>query len=197
LEPVRDEVLIEQMRDGRTDALGILFDRYCRLVFGVAKRILRDSGEAEDLMQEVFLEICRKADLYDPSRGTVKIWLLQYAYHRSFNRRKYLALRNFYDTSPHIALAHLELSSEWSGRELSTQQWHEILDRGMKELSDNERRTIELVAYEGWTVREASVRLQQSYANSRNHYYRGLQKLRAILGRIIPVSQREVNNVRS
>src|SRR5262245_19918246 len=143
------------MRDGRTDAQGILFSRYYRLVFDVAKRILRDAGEAEDLMQEVFLEIYRKADLYDPSKGTVRIWLLQYAYHRSFNRRKYLALRNFYDTSPQIALAHLELSGEWTGRELSTHQWHEILDRGLKELSDKERQIVELVAYEGLTVREA------------------------------------------
>src|SRR5262245_1628943 len=55
LEPLRDEVLFEQMRDGRTDALGVLFDRYSRLVFDIAKRILRDPGEAEDFTADATL----------------------------------------------------------------------------------------------------------------------------------------------
>src|SRR5215468_2967035 len=100
------------MRSGGRDALGVLFDRYYRLIFDVAKRILRDRGEAEDLMQDVFIEVYRKADLYDSSRGSVKTWLLQYAYHRSFNRRKYLALRSFYNASPAAALVDLELAGE-------------------------------------------------------------------------------------
>ena len=80
------------MRHGRSDAIGVLFDRYSRLIFAVAKKILRDPEEAEDLTQEVFIEIYKKAHRYDDRKGTVKIWLLQYAYHRSLNRRRYLAL---------------------------------------------------------------------------------------------------------
>ena len=90
-----DEELVAGMRSGNADALSLLFDRYYRLVFDVARRVLRDHGEAEDLMQEVFIEVFRKANLYDPTRGSVRTWLLQYAYHRSFNRRKYLSLRSF------------------------------------------------------------------------------------------------------
>ena len=48
-------------------------------------------------MQEVFLEIFKKAAQFDPAKGSVKTWILQYAYHRSLSRRQYLALRNFYD----------------------------------------------------------------------------------------------------
>jgi RNA polymerase sigma-70 factor (ECF subfamily) len=185
--------LIEEAQRGRPQALGLLFDRYYRLVFQVAKKILRDEAEAEDLMQEVFLEVYRKAGLYDASKGSVKIWLLQYAYHRSFNRRKYLALRGFYDASPAAALADAELAGEWGGRAgLSAQEWRQVLERGMDELNHKERQIIESVAFDGLTVREASERIRESYGNGRNHYYRGLRKLRGFLA-----PQREVNDVRS
>src|SRR5262245_40427095 len=178
-----DEALIDEMRIGHSEALGVLFERYYRLVFDVAKKILRDRGEAEDVMQDVFLEIYRKAGLYDATRGSVKIWLLQYAYHRSFNRRKYLAMRRFYDGSPTTALAHLEVSGERSGREgMNPQEWQEVLRRGMKELNSKERQIIELVGFDGLTVREASEQMHESYANGRNYYYRALKKLRDFLG---------------
>src|ERR1700730_3533616 len=91
-----DELLMVHLGQGHPDALAILFDRYHRLVLKVALRILRDSGEAEDVMQNVFMEIYRVAAHFDPAKGRTKVWILQYAYHRSFNRRHYLNLRGFY-----------------------------------------------------------------------------------------------------
>jgi RNA polymerase sigma-70 factor, ECF subfamily len=182
LSGANDQALVHAIRNGRPEALGILFDRYWRLVFDIARKVLRDGAEAEDLVQDVFLEIFRKAHLYDAARGSVKIWLLQYAYHRSFNRRKYLAVRSFYDASPAAALVHLELVSTRSGREeMSDRDWREVLERGLKELNHNERQIIELIAFEGFTVREASKRMDQSYVNGRNYYYRALKKLREFL----------------
>ena len=92
-----DEDVMERLRKGHPDALPILFDRFYRLVLRIASRILRDPGEAEDVMQEVFLEIFNRAAQFDPAKGSAKTWILQYAYHRSLSRRQYLALRNFYD----------------------------------------------------------------------------------------------------
>jgi DNA-directed RNA polymerase specialized sigma24 family protein len=92
-----DEDVMEQLRDGNPNALPVLFDRFHRLVLKVALRTLRDPGEAEDVMQDIFLEIFRKAGQYDRTKGSPKTWILQYAYHRSLSRRQYLALRNFYD----------------------------------------------------------------------------------------------------
>jgi RNA polymerase sigma-70 factor (ECF subfamily) len=84
------------LQAGHADALAILFDRYHRLVLSIAMKILRDVGEAEDLMQSVFLEIYKSAAQFDPTRGTTKVWILQYAYHRGMNRRQHLNVRNFY-----------------------------------------------------------------------------------------------------
>src|SRR5437867_6240319 len=92
-----DEEVMEQLREGHPDALPILFDRFHRLVLKIALRILRDPGEAEDVMQDIFLEIFNKADRFERTKGSAKTWILQYAYHRSLSRRQYLALRNFYD----------------------------------------------------------------------------------------------------
>ncbi len=97
MQDLSDEEIMKQVRQGHPDALLILFDRFYRLVLKVALRILRDPGEAEDLMQDVFFEIFNKADQFDAARGSAKTWILQYAYHRSLNRRQYLALRNFYN----------------------------------------------------------------------------------------------------
>jgi len=193
-----DEVLIDQMQQGRTEALGTLFDRYGRLVFTVAKKILRNDADAEDLMQEVFIEIYKKSHLYDPGKGSVKIWLLQYAYHRSFNRRKYLALRSFYDASPTMTLTHLEIAAEQDGPErMSAIEWQEQLQRGMKELNDKERHIIQLVSLDGLTMREATGRTRESYTACRNHYYRGLKKLKDFFHRTELRSTREAKDARS
>src|SRR5258708_22845778 len=72
-------------------------ERLYRLVLKIALRIVRDPGEAEDVMQDVFFEIFNKAAQFDRAKGGAKTWILQYAYHRSLSRRQYLALRSFYD----------------------------------------------------------------------------------------------------
>src|SRR5437763_6358209 len=92
-----DEDLLQQLRSGVPDALAVLFDRHYRLVFSVAYRILRDSGEAEDLMQEVFLDVYKNSGRFDAARGSVKTWILLDAKHRAINRWKYLKLRGHYD----------------------------------------------------------------------------------------------------
>src|SRR6266567_1760151 len=92
-----DQILMRHLQSGNTDAFAVIFKRYHRLVHVTALRILRDAAEAEDLTQSVFLEIYRTAGQFDPARGTLKVWLLQYAYSRSANRRKYLLVRQVYN----------------------------------------------------------------------------------------------------
>src|SRR5690242_6274584 len=96
MQDLTDEDVIQRMREGDPDALPVLFDRFYRFVLKVALTILRDPCEAEDLMQDVFLEIFKRAAQFDPARGSAKTWILQYAYHRSLSRRQYLALRGYY-----------------------------------------------------------------------------------------------------
>jgi RNA polymerase sigma-70 factor (ECF subfamily) len=174
LEDATDEDILRRLRDGAADALAILFNRHYRQVFGVARRILRDSGEAEDLMQEVFLAVFREAEKFDPARGSVKTWIMQYAYHRSLNRWKYLELRGHYDERSANGVS--------DGRQAPGVADRQSITRCLDQLSENERRVIEQVCFEGMVLAEVADRTGQPLANIRNYYYRGIKRLRIVLG---------------
>ncbi len=181
LEP-SDENLLEQVREGSSTALSLLFRRHARAIRNVAHRILRDEAEADDLVQEVFLYIFRKASLYDSGRGAARTWMIHVAYHRAFDRRRYLISRRFYghqeldDSALHLidsrrALPFHEQSIEGVfGREL--------MARFNARLTPEQQETIQLYFFEGYTLKEIAQRTGRSLVNVRSHYYRGLERLR-------------------
>ena len=177
-----DEELIEQLRQDDHDALALLFDRYHRLVLNVGLKILRDPGEAEDVMQEIFFEIYRKADQFDRTKGSAKTWILQYAYHRSLNRRRYLALRKTNNQREISELAALEAHNSPNGTgDMAYQELACLVRQGLAILSPKQRETLELAFFEGFLLTEIADRTKESLGNVRNHYYRALKKLRAFL----------------
>src|SRR6202048_4505176 len=110
------ESVMRHLQAGNTDAFAVVFKRYHRLVHVTALHILRDAGEAEDLTQTVFLEIYRRLGQFDRARGTLKVWLLQYAYSRSMHRRNYLFVRQFHKQ---VELSEIEVKgSHWSATRL-------------------------------------------------------------------------------
>lgn len=180
LASVSDEALMLHLSGGHHDALAVLFDRYHRLVLNVALRILRDSSEAEDLMQSVFLEIFRSAAQFDAAKGTTKIWILQYAYHRSFNRRQYLSLRGMYERPEESAPAQ-KLPATSSTQSLGVLESARLVQQALSRLSRTQKEIMELAFYEGLTMSEIAERTGESFDGVRHHYYRGLEKLRSML----------------
>src|SRR5438045_3939828 len=85
LKSMSGEELMLEVQRGSGEAFTLLFDRYHRLVLVTALKIVRDVAEAEEVTQNVFFEIYQSARNFDPARGNLKVWLLQYAYHRSIN----------------------------------------------------------------------------------------------------------------
>jgi RNA polymerase sigma-70 factor, ECF subfamily len=171
-----DAQLVAEMQAQNSEALGALLRRYARLVHRVAVGILRDSGEAEDITQEVFLEIYRKAHMYDPARGTVKVWLLQYAYHRALRRKYTLGRRAAYCGEP---LDQVEAVAEWSSDRLTRDECRWFIRKGLAQLTERQRETLELVCLEELTLRDVADRLRVSLGCARHYYYRGLERLRA------------------
>jgi len=176
LRSLTDELVIAHLRAGHGDALGVLFDRYHRLVLHVALKILHDVGEAEDVMQNVFMEIYKVAAQFDPERGTTKMWILRYAYHRSMNRRKQLQVRHFYATTDLAAIEDILLTEETSI--LASHEAREVIQRGLQTLSPEQKRVLHLAYFEGLTMKEIAEETGESLGNVRHHYYRGLDKLR-------------------
>ena len=91
-----DEVLLKEVSSGGTEALSELFKRYARIVRGVAYRVLRDTSEADDLLQDIFLLVHRLCGTFDSSKGSARFWILQMTYRRAISRRRYLTSRHFY-----------------------------------------------------------------------------------------------------
>ena len=91
-----DEELMAWVQAKDSKGLELLYSRYSRLVFGIALRILSDKSEAEEVVQEVFFGLYRKAPLFDPTKGSAKGWLVQNAFSRARDRRAHLLRRGFY-----------------------------------------------------------------------------------------------------
>jgi RNA polymerase sigma-70 factor, ECF subfamily len=187
LKRMADDQLMVQLQDGVNDALAVLFERYHRLVFSIALKIIRDRGEAEDVMQNVFLEIYRSVAQFDPAKGSTKVWLLQYAYHRAFNRKQYLNARNFYSQESTEDVDLFSHGESFTLGKYAPGELQRLLQQGLASLGEPQKRVIELAIYEGFSMKEIADKTGDSVSNVRHHYYRGLQKLRSFI--IRPLGQ--------
>jgi RNA polymerase sigma-70 factor, ECF subfamily len=177
-----DADLMSYLQAGCNDALAILFDRYFRLVLSIALKIVRDPGEAEDVMQIVFLEIFRSVAQFDPTKSTTKVWILQYAYHRAIDRRKHLSARHFYNQT-NLEDVDNRLKETSTLGSLTQEESKVLLQQGLATLSGAQKQVIELVSSNGLSMKEIADKTGDSLVNVRHHYYRGLQKLRSFVGR--------------
>jgi RNA polymerase sigma-70 factor (ECF subfamily) len=176
-----DNHLMECIKKGDRDALGLLFERYAKIVFSVSVRILRNSTEAQDLVQDVFLNIHHKCHLFNSDKGSVVSWLLRITYSRAFDRREYLNIRGW---SAHSEIEEIkDPAQSHSSLDVLTETVlaKQIFERSLAELTQRERTTLELFFFEGYTLREISIKLDETVVNTRHHYYRGIEKLRAAL----------------
>jgi len=172
--------LIDLLRAGSPEPIAVLFARYRRLLFGIGMKILRDVAEAEDIVQDIFLEIWEKAERFDSTRGTVKVWLIQYAYSRSLSRRRDIALRqakgagkrdgNYRETEP----ANVPDAVE----KLTVENQLNRITEAFQGLSPKQKEALQLVYFHGLSIKEVADRMRESVENVRHFYYRGLKRLR-------------------
>jgi RNA polymerase sigma-70 factor, ECF subfamily len=173
-----DEELLARVQKKDYDAVGMLFDRYARLFRGIAYRILHDRGEAEDMVQEIFLRLCQKSNTFDPTKGSARTWMVQFAYRRSFDWRSYLTRRFFYGGTEIERLKNTLQEAAGLEDQISARLTGEQLRAAFAELNDKESATLQLVFFEGCELREVAERLGDSLGNTRHYYYRGLERLR-------------------
>jgi RNA polymerase sigma-70 factor, ECF subfamily len=173
-----DEEVMARLQSNDTSALEILFDRYARLVLTVARGVLRDGGEAEDVVQEAFFYLYKKSLLFDESKGSVKNWILQIALHRALDRKSHLTRRGFYVGTDLGSLDDTLLGETDLDREVGAKLNRAQLRRAFEQLPQLQRLTLELFYFEGLDLREISERLSEPIGNTRHHFYRGLERLR-------------------
>ena len=177
-----DEALMAEVCLGSREALAQLFRRHAGIVRGVAYRVLRDGCEADDLLQDIFLLIHRLCGSFDNSKASARFWILQMTYRRAISRRRYLNSRHFY-----TRLGLEDVESELADPRSSAAEIEGLIDaaRGngslqkvFEELSENQQQTLRLFFVEGYTFDEIAEKLGQSRGNIKNHYFRGLDRLR-------------------
>jgi RNA polymerase sigma-70 factor (ECF subfamily) len=179
---VPDDALLSLISEGSDEALTVLFRRYARLVRVVAYRVLRDTSEADDLLQDIFLLIHRLCGTFDSSKGSARFWILQMTYRRAISRRRYLTSRHFYTR---VDLDDVETepadprnpAAEIDGL-IDATRANGSLQKVFEELSENQCQTLQLFFVEGYTFDEIAEKLGQSRGNIKNHYFRGLIRLR-------------------
>jgi RNA polymerase sigma-70 factor (ECF subfamily) len=177
-----DEELVAKLRAGEADALTALFERHSALVFRVARRILRNEAEAEDTVQQVFLDLFRSVAKFDPAKGTFKVWLLMYAYHRALNHLRNLRAAHYYEFEDlEEGLRNYTIAEKKRPFPFQATEAAHLIRQTLEQIQPRQREVIELVYYEGYTAEEIAERTGDSAHSVRHNLYRGMKKAHSIL----------------
>jgi RNA polymerase sigma-70 factor (ECF subfamily) len=184
-----DQALMARIEGRDADALGILYDRHAGRLMGLAQRILGDTGEAEEVLQEVFLYVWKAAATFDPSRGPVLAWLLVATRSRSIDRVRSRRPGKSGGTvgleeAPETA-SREDVEADAAGRE-----WETRCRAAIGELPQDQRRALELAYFEGLTHQEIAERTATPLGTVKTRVRLGLMKLRE---RILPYRKSEAH----
>jgi RNA polymerase sigma-70 factor (ECF subfamily) len=175
--------LVEQMAAGDGGALRELYDRHARSVYSLGVRILRSQQDAEDLVQEVFVQAWRLAARYDTARGTVAGWLLMQTKTRAIDRLRGRQSRPEGASADPAIVEGAPDSAEGPDVRLARAQDAERVRRALDGLPLLQRTALELAYYEGLTHAEIAERLEQPLGTVKTRIRQGLLRLRDALTR--------------
>jgi RNA polymerase sigma factor (sigma-70 family) len=172
-----DEAVVALVARSDEEALAELYDRFGRVAYGLALRVLRDEKLAEDAVQEGFLAAWRNADRFMPERGKASTWLLTLVHRRAVDvvRRED---RRRADPLP-------ETSEPTGTGSAEDDAWlrfeRERVQAALRRLPDQQREAIELAYYGGFTQSELAERLGQPVGTIKSRMFAGLTRLRELL----------------
>lgn len=172
-----DEAVVALVARSDHDALAELYDRFGRVAYGLALRVLRDESLAEDAVQEAFLQAWRSADTFMPERGKAATWLLTFVHRRAVDLVRREERRR---AEP------LDAAGERAGEgPVDEQAWlryqRERVQAALRRLPDQQREALELAYYGGFSQSELAERLGQPIGTIKSRMFSGLGRLRELL----------------
>jgi RNA polymerase sigma-70 factor, ECF subfamily len=173
-----DGELLRRIGAGDRDAFAEFYDRNSRLMFSVASKILNDAGEAEDVLQETFVQIWEKARKFDPKLGKPSSWVAIMVRNKAIDRIRASQRRSRLADE---AGAEFAIASEVRDTANEAMHGHEkakLIQSAIVELPVEQRRAIELAYFSGLTQDEISKKLNEPLGTIKARIRRGLLKLR-------------------
>jgi RNA polymerase sigma factor (sigma-70 family) len=171
-----DEQVLEALGHGDDDALGVLYDRFGRLAYRLAFRILRDRALAEDAVQEAFLAVWRSADAYKRERAKPSTWILTVVHRRAVDivRREQTRRGEPLEVAPEPVSGPADDDAVLRDRRAAVQA-------ALTELPGEQRQALELAYYGGLTQSELAERLGVPLGTVKSRMFAGLGRLRELL----------------
>jgi RNA polymerase sigma-70 factor (ECF subfamily) len=179
---LEDSYLIGRISAGDAEAFARLFDLHSSAVLGLLFRILGARGEAEDALQEVFLQVWRQADRYEPTRSTPRGWLLMLGRSRALDRLRRREARGRHEQEATVDAATPRLVVPAGTRRLEEVENRERVRAALNLLSVEQRTCIELAFFEGMTHTQIAEKLQAPLGTVKSRILLGMNKLRQTLG---------------
>ena len=180
---VSDEDILARIADGDSAALAALYERYARVVYGLALRMLGNRELAEDLVQETFWRVWRRSNTFNRERGRVASWVLGIAHNLAIDelRRQRLRPVPVYEDDARQVLQELEDEQvDVAAAALSSEQRSTLLN-ALAHIPPEQREVIELAYFGGLSQREIAERLQNPIGTVKTRARLALQKLRDVL----------------
>jgi RNA polymerase sigma-70 factor, ECF subfamily len=172
--------LLRQIAGGDREAFRRFYDRYATLAFTFALRLLGSQSDAEDLLQEVFLQVWRQAQTYSPERGSPEAWLITITRSRAIDKLRSIRRRDMIVLTPDepARVEHVEQVQ----RPTQASEAKLTVQGVMAKLPEAQRLVLELAYFDGLTQTEIAERLGEPLGTVKTRMRAGLERLRGFLG---------------
>ena len=184
IEPT-DEVLILAIAGGATWAMEPLYQRYSRILYSLAYRMVSDHQIAEDLLQEAFLSVWKRATSYSPQAGAVRSWLISIVHHKTIDYLRSVRRRS---ALKEAAWEEVELDESTAFPDVWDEAWRSVqssqVRAALMDIPTEQRMVIELAYFQGWTHTEIAAGCQMPLGTVKARMRLGLQHLKKELAKI-------------
>ncbi|HEY7556720.1 MAG TPA: sigma-70 family RNA polymerase sigma factor [Candidatus Binatia bacterium] len=171
--------LVQQVARQDREAFSQLYDRCSSLVFSLAMRMLRVRSDAEDLLQEVFVQVWRQASNYNAERGTPEAWIVNIARSRGIDKlRSIRRMEQSFVLTDDPARAESSDNVETAAAESEAKM---AMSSALVNLPEAQRRVLELAYFDGLTQTEIAARLKEPLGTVKTRIRSGIQRLREIV----------------
>jgi len=177
-----DEALLNAIAGGAVWAMDSLYQRYSRILYSLAYRMVADHQVAEDLLQDAFLAVWRRATTYSPQSGAARSWLISIMHHRTIDYLRRVRRRSTIQEAP---LEELELNESIANPDAWDAAWQSVksshVRAALMQIPTEQRMVIELAYFQGWTHSEIAAGTQIPLGTIKARMRLGLLHLKQVL----------------